>query len=113
MATQTAEQKAAIEVLMMKSRLFYEAIVKAGPPDSTGLAIKRKAGFESLDDESIGAVAEAVVNYEKALQAAVDELAKVQPEATAGTEKATDVVPDADVQVLAPEAKKPAARASK
>jgi hypothetical protein len=91
---------------MMKTRLFYEAIVKASPPDSAGSAIKKKLPFEKIDDESIGAVAEAVVNYEKALTAAVKEL-EAQPSAppSNGAEKAEkriDVVPDSDVEVLAP-----------
>jgi len=116
-ATQTAEQKAAVEVLMMKSRILWEAIVKASPPDVTARAIRSKLGFEALDDESIGTVAEVVVDYEKGLSAAISALEKVQPDAAqngvAVAEKPIDVVPPGEVEVLPADTKKPSRTSQK
>lgn len=100
----TPEQQAAVDVLAMKSRLLYESILKAKPPEALGLAIRDGRGFESLNDESVAAVAVGVMAYEKALAGAITELEKQPtPPAENGTKPANGeptVVPAAETEVL-------------
>jgi hypothetical protein len=94
-----------VEALTLKSRLLYEAICKSNPPEALALAIRDKKGFGALNDESIAAVADAVVTWERALEAAVAELAKQPTPAPANGAKAADgktVVPPAETEVLPP-----------
>jgi hypothetical protein len=101
-ATLTPEQQAAVDVLTLKSRHLYEAIIKAKSPEALGLAIRDGKAFAALNDESIAAVAVAVVGYEKALEQAVAELAKQPTPEPGNGEKAPVVVPPEETKVLPP-----------
>lgn len=89
------EQQAKVNALMAKCRVFYDAIKAAKPPTELGLALRDGLPFGDLKDESVGAIAVAVTNYEKGLAAELEKLAKMPtPEAAPTTNGEPAAAPD-------------------
>lgn len=103
------EQQAKVDTLMRKARALYEAILRAKIPTAVGLAIRDGAGFDTLNDEGIAAVAVACVEYEKGLAELLAKLAATPtpaaPAASPSGASTTTVVEKKDVEVLPPGAK--------
>lgn len=90
----TAEEQAKVTALVARSKVLYEAILKANPGNELGIALRDKVPFDKLKDESIAQVATAVALFAKGL-AKLDEDAKAaseQPKTEPG--KATEIVPE-------------------